>query len=161
MSITFEIDLKPFEQSLTKYAEQKRNELSKDCKAIAELIKEDIQGNIFNARKIPTGKLKPNTKATANKKGFNAPMIETGELHDSISVRPIQDGYEVFINGEENRLKAFYNHYDRYAKQVFGKYVGFDIKKRNTTGSLKIPARPVFGIRNTIKRELKKLLYSK
>lgn len=130
----------------------------KDVKTIAELIRDDIKDNINYSRKVPSGTLRKNTKSTERKKGFNKPMYHTGELRNSISIKPIKDGYEVFISGELNNDKAFYNHYDRHARQVFGKWVGLDVKKTKQGGSIKIPARPFFGIRSKIKSDLKKIL---
>lgn len=154
----YELNTDGYDSRFTEFIKLRTKALYKDMKTIAELIRDDIQGNILNKRAVPSGKLADNRPSVIAKKGFNAPMFETGKLHDSISVQSIQDGYEVYIEGKENQDKAFYNSYDRYMRQVFGKYIGFDIKRRNKSGTIKVPARKFFGIRTAIKKDIQRIL---
>lgn len=155
---SLEVNTDGLEAGFDKFVKEKERQLMKNVKSIADLIRDDIKDNIMYSRKVPSGTLKKNTASTIKKKGFDKPMYDTGQLRKSIRTQPIQDGYEVFIDGQDNIDKAFYNHYDRHARRVFGKWVGLDIKK-NKEGSFKIPARPFFGIRSKIKSDLKKILH--
>lgn len=133
--ITYSIDTTSLERDLTKFVKTKEQQLNKDVKSIAELIRDDIKDNIFNARKVPSGKLQKNAKSTIAKKGFNAPLIETGKLHDSVIVQPVSDGYEILIDGNRKEIAVY-----------------------NQQGTNRIPARPFFGIRTAIKKTIQTIL---
>ena len=135
MQIRIEIETSDFENALINFIQKKVDKGLKDCKAIAELIRDDIQENIINARKVPSGNLKKNAESTIKAKGFDAPLIDTGLLHDSILISEVQNGYEISIGSVRKNI-AEWNHY----------------------GTKTIPARPFFGIRRAIKKDIRNIL---
>lgn len=146
-----EINTASLENSFDKFVKAKEMKYMRDIKTIAELIKEDIQENIMQSRKVPSGKMAKNTKATiALKHGYSStPMVNTGQLYHSVSTKPITNGYEIYLNGDRNNDVAYWNSYDRKQDTIFG-------KKRRVP--ITIPARPFFGIRGKIKPDLKRIL---
>lgn len=135
MNISYEIDTVQLEKNLDKFVNDKFKKLNKDVQSIAELIRDDVKENIFSQRKVPSGKLKDNAFSTIRKKGFNAPLIDTGLLYDSIAMNEVSDGYEIFVTGNRK-----------------------DIALYNQNGTNRIPARPFFGIRTAIKKTIQTIL---
>lgn len=146
----FEIAQTNYERNFHTNLNGNLKRLMGNMKSMAELIREDIQNNILNKRAIPSGRIPANTPATERIKGIrNAPLINTGGLHDSISTRSIDDGYEIYIEGEDNLFKAKINSVDRMQYTIFGRAMKTPVK---------VPARKFFGIRNSLKKDLKRLL---
>jgi phage gpG-like protein len=146
---TLNVNIDNLERAFNDFVKEKENKVMKDVKVIAELIRDDIRENIMSSRKVPSGNIKKNTRATIKIKGSSTPLINTGQLYRSVSVRPITNGYEVYLGGDKNNEVAYYNSYDRTQDVIFG-------KKREK--SITIPARPFFGIRSKTKSDLKKIL---
>jgi len=146
----FELKETGFAVTFDNFIKNKEKYIFGKMKSIADFIKNDIQQNILNKRAVPTGKIPRNTSATEKMKGLvNFPLVNTRGLHNSISYKEIQDGYEVYIIGEENNFKALINSTDRMQYKIFG---------RPMKTPVKVPARKFFGIRTAIKKDLKKIL---
>jgi len=146
----YELNTDGYDSRFTEFIKLRTKALYKDMKTIAELICDDIKENILNKRAVPSGRIADNTPATERiKKLSNAPLINSGSLHDSISVQAIQDGFEVYISGERNEMAARFNNTERIQTKIFGRLMKSPVK---------VPARPFFGIRTVIKKDIAKIL---
>ncbi len=98
--------------------------LQRDVKAIADLIKNDIENNLKKGIKYTGGKVAPLRPATIKRKGHSRVFLETGKLFKSIQVKKVGSAYVVGVKEDRSDIM---------------KYL-----QEGTPGKMK--ARPAFGI---------------
>ena len=114
--------------------------LQRDVKAIADLVKNDIENNLKKGLKYTGGKVAPLKKSTIARKGHSRVFLETGKLFNSIKVSKVGSAYVVGV--KENRADIM-------------KYL-----QEGDPGRMK--ARPAFGITKTkLKTFVDKVLRNK
>lgn len=75
--------------------------LQRDVKAIAELVKKDIENNLKKGIKYTGGKVAPLKKSTIKRKGHSRVFLDKGLLFKAINVKKVGSAYVVGVS--ENR----------------------------------------------------------
>lgn len=147
---SLKIDDQSFEVAVGSLLGTSVKELMKELKTIADLVKEDIQENIMRSRAVPVGSIAKNTKVTEKLKGHGHPLFNTGKLHDAISVKSIKNGFMVYIANKDGRDVIGSRLQDGYIQEkIFGRFMKV---------ARKVPARPFFGIRAELEKQIQGIL---
>jgi len=97
--------------------------LQRDVKAIAELVRKDIENNLKKGIKYTGGKVAPLKPATIKRKGHSRVFLETGKLFKSVETKKVGSAYVVGIKPERSEIMGYLQE-----------------------GNEKMKARPAFGI---------------
>lgn len=140
-----------FEKAMLNKVDAFSRNLDKGIAQTAENIRAGIQDNIISGKKYSGGRLAKNKPSTVNRKGFNWPLVRTGQMAKSITKKSVPDGYEIYVGF--NPVIAAYLQYG-YSR-VYGKKATKGMTKYH---SVTVAARPFFGINNPIKQGIRKVI---
>jgi len=81
--------------------------LQRDVKAIAELVRADIENNLKKGLKYTGGKVAPLKKSTIQRKGHSRVFLETGKLFNSIQVKKVGSAYVVGVKPDRSDIMKY------------------------------------------------------
>jgi hypothetical protein len=81
--------------------------LQRDVKAIAELVRQDIENNLKKGIKYTGGKVAPLRPATIKRKGHSRVFLETGKLFRSIQVKKVGSAYVVGVKEDRADIMKY------------------------------------------------------
>lgn len=120
---------------------------SKQLNKGIKIIADDIELGIHKGSQF--GKpFKPNAKSTADRKGFNSPLIDEGYLSDSnkmVKTKATRE-HQVAVLSPGDKMRGNGKH----------KISNIDIAKYNNKGTSTIPARQFWGISEKANRHIMK-----
>ena len=81
--------------------------LQRDVKAIAELVKKDIENNLKKGIKYTGGKVAPLKKSTIKRKGHSRVFLDKGLLFKSIEVKKVGGAFVVGVKEERSDIMKY------------------------------------------------------